>query len=244
MIIIPMAGKSSRFFNAGYDIPKYMLPLNESNVFKEAVRSFKSYFKDDFFLFITRTDFGVENFVKKECISLGINNFEVVTVDEDTRGQADTVKIGLDRSEVKISNDEMYVFNIDSIRVNFTKPDTGFLKNTSGYLEVFEDEGEHWSFVEPLKNNYVKRTTEKIRISNLCSNGLYYFSSVELFKQVFIEFEKINDYKELFIAPMYNVLINKSLDVKYLLLEQNQTLFSGTPTEYEQLKNIFKTDIS
>ena len=57
-------------------------------------------------------------------------------------------------------------------------------------------------------------------------------------------FANYEDYKELFIAPMYNVLINKSLDVKYLLLEQNQTLFSGTPTEYEQLKNIFKTDIS
>jgi NDP-sugar pyrophosphorylase family protein len=242
MIIIPMAGKSSRFFKAGYDIPKYMLPLNGSNVFKEAVGSFKNYFEHDFFLFITRRDYGVEDFVKKECISLGINNFEVVTLDEDTRGQADTVKIGLDKLKIKNDEDEMYVFNIDSIRVNFKKPNAPFFKNTSGYLEVFEDEGEHWSFVEPLKNNYVKRTTEKIRISNLCSNGLYYFLSVGLFKQIFIEFEKNNDYKELFIAPMYNFLIKKNLGVKYLLLEQNQTLFAGTPTEYEQLKeNIFKT---
>ena len=241
MIIIPMAGKSSRFFNAGYEIPKYMLPLNESNVFKESVKSFKKYFEHDFFLFITRTDFGVEGFVKKECISLGINNFEIVILAEDTLGQADTVRLGLDKSQIN-DNDEMYVFNIDSIRVNFTKPDAVFLKNISGYLEVFEDQGEHWSFVEPLKNNYVKRTTEKVKISNLCSNGLYYFSSIKLFKETLFEFEKINDYKELFIAPMYNVLIDKRQDVKYILLEPNQTLFSGTPSEYEQLKNVFEND--
>ena len=47
MIIIPMAGKSSRFFNAGYDIPKFMLPLSKSNVFREAVKSFKKYFEDE-----------------------------------------------------------------------------------------------------------------------------------------------------------------------------------------------------
>ena len=48
MIIIPMAGKSSRFFNEGYEVPKYMLSLNEdSNVFKEAVKSFKKYFESD-----------------------------------------------------------------------------------------------------------------------------------------------------------------------------------------------------
>lgn len=234
MIIIPMAGKSSRFFNAGYDIPKFMLPLNKSNVFREAVKSFKKYFEDELFLFITKNDFGVEDFVKKECISLGVKKFKIVVLTEDTRGQADTVKIGLDKSSIN-NKDHMYVFNIDSIRVNFKKPDPVFLNNTSGYLEVFEDEGEHWSFIEPLENNYVKRTTEKIKISNLCSNGLYYFSSVDLFNELFTEFEKINDYKELFIAPMYNILISKGHEVKYKLLAENQTLFSGTPDEYMYL---------
>ena len=55
------------------------------------------------------------------------------------------------------------------------------------------------------------------------------------FNQLFTEFEKINDYKELFIAPMYNILISKGHNVKYNLLDENQTLFSGTPDEYEYL---------
>ncbi len=237
-----MAGKSSRFFNNGYTIPKYMLPLNKnSNVFKETIKSFQKYFKTDFFLLITRSDFQAQDFVEKECKTLGIKNFEVVVLDKDTRGQADTVKIGLDKAKYK-KNEELYIFNIDTIRVDFTKPSNSFLENTDGYLEVFEDEGEHWSFIEPLPNNLVKRTTEKIRISNLCSNGMYYFSSKELFIKNFKKFEKVNKYKELFIAPLYNVLINDHLNIKYVLLEKNQTLFSGTPKDYEELKDKYNSE--
>ena len=42
MILIPMMGKSSRFYNAGYKVPKFMLPVGKSNLFKETVLSFKN----------------------------------------------------------------------------------------------------------------------------------------------------------------------------------------------------------
>ena len=45
-IIIPMAGESSRFFNAGYTVPKYMLPLGSETVFDKAIKSFKDYFNN------------------------------------------------------------------------------------------------------------------------------------------------------------------------------------------------------
>ena len=235
MIVIPMAGKSSRFFNEGYVIPKYMLPLKgSSNVFRESVKSFKNYFKTDLFLFITRSDFEVENFVKKECGLLGIENYEIVSLRNETRGQADTVKIGLDSVKKNIQ-EEMYIFNIDSIRANFIKPNSVFLNDTTGYLEVFEDDGDHWSFIEPDDNNLVKRTTEKVRISNLCSNGLYYFSSIGLFDHVFKISEQSNYNSELFIAPMYNSLIKMNKTVKYILLDRSKTVFAGTPKEYKLL---------
>lgn len=241
MIVIPMAGKSSRFYNEGYTVPKFKLPLNKKTVFEEAISSFKKYFETDTFLFITRTDDGSEEFVKQKCISFNIKNFKIVSIDYDTKGQADTVAIGLNKIKQNISNDEpLYIFNIDSIRVNFEKPTKEFLEKTYGYLEVFEGEGDHWSFVDPLPNNNVKRTTEKIRISNLCSNGLYFFKSLSVFKEALEQLKKHNDYKELFIAPMYNFLIKKNKVVKYVLLNENETLFSGTPSEYEKLKLNYK----
>ena len=113
------------------------------------------------------------------------------------------------------------------------------MENISGYLEVFVGDGDHWSFIEPLSNNFVKRTTEKIRISDLCSNGLYYFNSITLFNETFERYKTINYYNELYVAPMYNLLIENNLLVKYVLLEKNETIFSGTPEEYKDLtKNI------
>lgn len=35
-----------------------------------------------------------------------------------------------------------------------------------------------------------------------------------------------------FVAPMYNQLIESNLTVKYVLLDNNETIFSGTPDEY------------
>jgi hypothetical protein len=35
---------------------------------------------------------------------------------------------------------------------------------------------------------------------------------------------------------MYNLLLEKGLNVKYVLLDNNETLFSGTPEEYKILK--------
>ena len=237
MIIIPMAGKSSRFYKAGYTLPKFMLPLNGKTIFEEAVSSFKKYFKTDFFLFITRTDDGSKDFVSMKCSELNIKNFEIICINHDTKGQAETISMGLDRMKMtpKI-NEPVYIFNIDSIRVNFIKPTLKFLENVAGYLEVFIGEGEHWSFVEASTNNFVKKTTEKIKISDLCSNGLYYFESIDLFNETFEMFKITNNYNELFVAPMYNQLIESNLTVKYVLLDNNETIFSGTPDEYEYLK--------
>ena len=235
MIIIPMAGKSSRFYKAGYTLPKFMLPFKGKTIFEEAVSSFKKYFETDFFLFITREDDGSKGFVSMKCNELNIKNFEIYSINHDTKGQADTISIGLNNMISKQKNEPIYIFNIDSIRINFTKPTSKFLKNVSGYLEVFIGDGEHWSFVEPLPNNFVKRTTEKIKISDFCSNGLYYFKSIALFKETFESYRIRNNYKELYVAPMYNQLIENNLSVKYVLLNKNDTIFSGTPMEYENL---------
>ncbi|TOM80696.1 capsular biosynthesis protein, partial [Vibrio parahaemolyticus] len=54
MIIIPMAGMSSRFFKAGYDKPKYMLEAHGKTLFEHSVESFEALFLDTKFLFIVK----------------------------------------------------------------------------------------------------------------------------------------------------------------------------------------------
>ena len=230
-----MAGLSSRFFKAGYTKPKYQLDLSGETVFSWSVRSFERYFKTDKFVFIYRDVYETKNFLEEEMTKLGISDYELVCLPEETLGQADTVYQGI----VNINVDEsIYIFNIDSRILDFVKPE--WADECDGYLEVFRGEGDHWSFAEPDGNtNKVLRTTEKERISELCSDGLYYFKHKSIFESLFLDtkFKGNTTKNEYYIAPLYNELISQGGKVFYDLIPADKILFCGTPDEYLALLN-------
>ncbi|MCE0493749.1 glycosyltransferase family 2 protein [Vibrio salinus] len=238
MIVIPMAGLSSRFFKAGYEKPKYMLEAHGKTLFEHSVQSFSRYFDSIPFLFITRNVFDTKKFVQEKAQKLGIRTFYIVELNSDTRGQADTVFLGLTElfdQDVNIQG-SITVFNIDTFRPGFTFPDEAF--KGDGYLEVFEGSGDNWSFAKPISDNdtQVAETAEKRPISNLCSTGLYHFSSVQDFLDAFQnalnrpkqEWEK----GELYIAPMYNTLIAEGKSIHYHKIDPSEVIFCGVPDEY------------
>lgn len=233
MFIIPMAGLSSRFFKAGYTKPKYQLDLNGETVFSWSVRSFEHYFKTDKFVFIYRDVYETKQFLEKEVVKLGISDYELVCLPEETLGQADTVYQGIANID---SNEEIYIFNIDSRIIDFIKPE--WAAECDGYLEVFKGEGDHWSFALAEENSRrVIRTTEKERISDLCSDGLYYFKKKSAFEKLFLSAKENQRTakNEYYIAPLYNDLIEAGSTVFYDLIENYRILFCGTPDEYLQL---------
>ncbi|OOL19664.1 capsular biosynthesis protein [Bombella intestini] len=237
MIVIPMAGLSSRFTKAGYAKPKYMLPLAGKTVFWHSLMSFVRYFESERFLFIARDVQDTARFLANEIKELGIKNYEIVLLDQATSGQAETVELGLERAEVPMA-ESLTIFNIDSFRKNFSYPNTEWFLKCSGYLEVFKGEGNNWSYVEPMPDAngpFVKRTTEKDPISDLCSNGLYYFAQTKYFLEALaLERENFSS-NELYIAPLYNHLLEKKMLVNYHLIEDSETIFCGVPSEYEFL---------
>ncbi|MBZ2190299.1 glycosyltransferase family 2 protein [Alcanivorax sp. JB21] len=233
MIVIPMVGLSSRFFKEGYTRPKYQLNLGGISVFEHAIRSFSAYFHEERFRFLVRSDYGAADFVREVLGRLNVRHVEVHEFDQDTRGQAETVYLGLR----DVSEDEsLYIFNIDTFRPGFSKPCMESV--CDGYLEVFCGEGEHWSFVLPGKEARVIRTTEKERISDLCSDGLYYFRRKGDFDAVFREALSDGDTvrNEYYIAPLYNRLIRDGKDIRYHLIDGDDVIFCGTPAEYESLQ--------
>ena len=108
-----------------------------------------------------------------------------------------------------------------------------------GFLEVFEGDGDGWSFVESGNGNTVVRTAEKMRISNLCSNGLYYFSKIILFRQAYEDYlnQGLSVNGELYIAPLYNLLIQEGKDIRFNLIEKGKIDHCGIPIDYEYLKS-------
>lgn len=232
MIVIPMAGLSRRFSDAGYSLPKYMLPLDGRPVFDHAVGSFARYFDDTPFLFIARDVAGTADFLRARCEALGIASWWVATLDQETGGQAETVELGL--LSAGLADLPLTIFNIDTFRRDFTFPDAA--RAGDGYLEVFRGSGANWSYVRPAGDgDAVVEVAEKRPISDLCCTGLYHFASSGAFLDALAHERTAGDYPELYVAPLYNHILRRGGDVRYALIERDQVVFCGVPAEYEAL---------
>lgn len=236
IIVIPMAGLSRRFTEAGYLTPKYMLKCGGISIFRHAIFSFKALFGTVHFLFVYREIQDTGRFIEDECIAMGLTDFSRIRIDVPTRGQAETVAIAL-RQVRADANEPVLIFNIDTIRPGYRLPSIAAVAD--GYLEVFLGEGDSWSFVAPAEGfeHRVALTTEKRRVSNLCSTGLYYFRRCEDFLFAFDE-ELVcgpADANEFYVAPLFNQLISRGLDIRYEIIDAGEVYFSGVPQEYEAL---------
>lgn len=242
-IVISMAGLSERFIKDGFTLPKYMLYVKNKSLFNLALSSFSYCFTKYNFLFIARDLYETKRFIQEECKLLGITNFDVIVLESPTKGQAETVSIGLEKSTID-ENEPIIIFNIDTIRPSFTFPKN--IDDWDGYLEVFRGQGDNWSYAKTDSENSTKviETAEKIQISNYCSTGLYYFKSIKLFNEAYQSRMPISEselIKELYVAPLYNVLIGRNKNIHIELIQKSDVLFCGVPNEYyEYLKQIYK----
>jgi hypothetical protein len=236
MFVFPMLGRSSRFFNAGYTVPKYKLPLGKEGqvVFDHVLGSFRRYFGTDLFVLLCRADTNDRAFLIDRMRALGVRRFEVIEHAGETGGQAESVELSLTSAP---EEEELFIFNIDTVLFNFEKD--AARGEVAGYLEVFRGEGTHWSFVEPSSNRpgHAARVVEKERISDLCSNGLYYFANVRTFADALdayrLKYHGVAG--ELYVAPLYNELIEQSLPVSYKLVPTKEIGFCGVPDEYVEM---------
>ena len=234
-----MAGLSSRFKKAGYKLPKYMLEAHGKTLFAHSVLSFERYFSEEPFLFIALDVFDTKNFIEQECKALGIANYQIVILDKPTRGQAETVYLGVTHAGVK-QNEDLLIFNIDTFRPGFKWPTEFDAKKTDGYLETFIGSGANWSNVLPLDTGLqtVKITAEKQEISEYCCTGLYYWRYCVDFCRIFENYQTTAlenvQAGEYYIAPMYNDLINEGKDIRYSVIDSTKVIFCGVPDEYTE----------
>lgn len=234
--IFPMAGLSSRFYQAGYTKPKFQLMINNESMFEWAVKSFEKYFSTDKFLFIVRGEDEYKEFIEEKIFKLGIAKYRVYFLVDETKGQAETVYKGLSNNLSFIADEGLYIFNIDSKRDSFIEPE--WIDNVDGYLELFTGRGHHWSFAKLDDNCNVLKTAEKLRISSFCSDGLYYFKNFNIFNIAYQD--QISNSKfekgEYYIAPLYNHLIENNYVIKGDVIPDSLISFCGTPEEYNQIE--------
>ena len=228
MILITLAGESSRFFTSGYKEVKYKLDYNGITIIENILNYLP---KNEPLVIGLNIRFEDYNFFESILIKMNFKNFQIIEI-ENTKGQLDTVFKVLREAKVSL-NDSLTVFNGDTIRKNYNWN----FHNSDGVIEVFKGSGSHWSFIDKLGE--VAIVKEKKRISDLCSNGLYYFKSINMIIENYKNYN--SNLEEIYISEFYNYLIKKGYRITGQLIDKNDLVFCGTPKEYgialKQLKD-------
>lgn len=235
-LIITMAGQGQRFQQAGYTVPKYEITVKGKTLFDWAMSSLKHFFQPGcHVVFIARKAFSPNDFIRQECKRLGIEQYDIVLLDQLTDGQATTV---LHAAEAPIRREApILVYNIDThVNPEYLRPEA---MSGEGWIPCFPGDGEGWSFVRVNDQHRALEVREKRRISPHATIGLYGFSSFEEFSgsyHCYYANPNAIELKERYIAPLYNELIQTDRTVFISVLPKEAVYPLGTPDEVEAFR--------
>ena len=237
-IVITMAGLGSRFRKAGYKVPKYMIEAHGKTLFEWSMESLEGFdLQNSTCIFIVRKEDQASDFIYSTCKKIGIGDAKIVELDYLTDGQATTAMLAAD---VWDKQDSLMIYNID------TYVEAGQMKTEQicgdGFIPCFHADGDHWSLPKLDENGRVVEVREKSRISDNCTLGAYYFKTCGLYEQLYNEYytsdEKLEK-GEKYVAPLYNYMIQKGMDVRISIVDFDKVHVLGTPEELDYFKENF-----
>lgn len=227
-----MAGRGSRFADAGYAFPKPLIDVNGRTMIEVVINNLKPKNTEHCFIFICQREhyqkYDLANIFKN---AVGGDNFHVVEINGITAGAACTVlsaKQYIDNEDdILIANSDQYIdFDIDAFidRARDGK---------HGRIQTFEASHPKWSYARIDKNGKVLEVAEKRLISNKATTGLYYFKHGKDFVRGTENMIRKNckHNGEFYVCPVYNELIIEGADITIddITIEQMHGL--GTPED-------------
>lgn len=229
-----MAGAGSRFRKAGYGMPKYMIEACGKTLFEWSMKSLSDMFdKATGWTFVVQCSDDSRGFIKKQCNNLGINEISIIEIDGLTDGQATTCMRAVEGLE---GSSSILVYNIDT----YVEPGSLLCSEFTGdgSIPCFRGLGDHWSFVRVNDFGHAIEVREKVRISDFCSIGAYWFSSARLFSDLYSRTSMASN--ERYIAPMFDVMIAEGLDVSVPVIDSSKVHVLGTPEELIEFDPSFR----
>lgn len=203
-VVVPLAGRGSRFSSCGYNIPKPLIDINGKPMI---VRMIETLGLDGKYVFVVRTDAHSE--ALKQVIIEVLPSAKIVEIDFFTEGPASSAYLAKDHVS---PDEELVIANCDQL---MSWDSEMFLLNARQY-----DGAVVTYFSETTKNSYasvnrfglVKLIKEKEVISNISLNGVHYWSKAHLFFDSVVEMVDAQARApngEFYVGPSYNFLITK-----------------------------------
>ena len=208
-IVIPMAGAGLRFVNAGYTVPKPLIPVCGIPMIQLVIKNLRPNTPHRF-IFICQTTH-VKDYGLDEKLPLWAPGCELIEVNGLTEGAACTVLASKSRinnnHSLMISNSDQYI-DIDIDCYLQTVIDS----ELDGMIMTMKSDETKWSYAGVDDSGLVTRVVEKQVISDEATVGIYNFAHGNQFVQgaeaMIAANERVND--EFYVAPVYNQLIKRS----------------------------------
>jgi len=231
-VVITMAGRGTRFYEAGYKVPKYEIIAHDRSLFDWSMLSLKNFLTSDSrVIFVCLEGNKSSDFVLKKTEALGINDVHIIELKEITDGQATSAYLS---RELWMSDCPLLIYNIDTYVKPHALQPRDIRPSSDGWVPCFKAPGEHWSFVKLGDDGWAVDLTEKQRISDYASIGLYWFSRasryIELYDLFFSDPMNIV-HGEKYIAPLYRQLCVEGGKVSLSELRSSDVHVLGTPAE-------------
>lgn len=235
-IVMPMAGRGSRFANAGFTTPKPLIEVDGQPMFLRALSSFDPIDAPKAYTIVIRKEHDVQYGLAKQ-LQQKLPQANIVMTDETPVGATRDAL----RSESHLKPDEGLVimdcdfwFTSAAYQRMVEKSLENKLDIDAGLL-TFESSDPRYSFVETDEQGYAVRTAEKQAISNRAIWGAYYFSRSSVFVNSAHNLLKrplTEAMKEYYISPIYNIILEGGGKVLAAAVDKFGSF--GTPEELEK----------
>jgi len=230
-IILPIAGKGSRFNHHGINTPKPLIEALNKPMIWWALQSVKDIVYSEMIV-IALTEHEVDYGISQIFNEMGYSNVKFIFLDKITDGQLCTVLTAREHidteEDILIANTDTYVQSNIFIDIE-NKPN-----GCSGIISVAEILGNQWSFARTNDEGRVVQVAEKKRISDNASTGLYYFNNGSEFLESADELIRKGQKTkgEYYVIPVYQHYIDEG---KLVCISKSKQMWDlGTP---ESLKH-------
>lgn len=203
-IVIPMAGRGSRFVEAGYANPKPLIEIFGRPMIEYVTKSITPKCEHRF-IFVCQKEH-ITKFDLDEKLRKMAPGCEVVTIGHMTEGAACTVLL----AETFFNNDDpLMIANSDQFVDIDINTYLGAMGEADGLIMTMPAAHPKWSYIKSDENNWVTLVREKEVISNEATVGIYNYKHgsdfVKYAHQMIDKNIRVNS--EFYVAPVYNEMI-------------------------------------
>ena len=226
-IFVGLCGQGSRFKNAGYQLPKYLIAYHGAPMIYHSVETIGLKGKIHF---IARKDH-LQQYKFLEKLLLGLGD-EIIVCDTETGGAAESLLLA--KPYIKNLDAPMLSVNCDQYMQwkPFLFKDELERNPETSYIVTYKESSPKCSYVRE-ENDQVVEVREKKVISNDATTGFYHWAHTRDFlqdaEQMIAEGHKENG--EYYVAPVYNYTIARGLTVKKFALDAGEFWPVGTPDD-------------